>query len=107
MIKNMRALLGISLLLILFTSCETLQGPVVEQCSLLSWGLHCVKARDGMEDTVEWDLSFKEARGHLCTSADSYRELRDFYDGISQELLEYRAVYGPLPTNNKSDVDEE
>lgn len=107
MIRNTPALLVILLLLTLFTSCESLDGPVVERCSILSWGLHCVKARDGMDDAIEWDLGFKEAKGHICTSLRSYQVLADFYDGISQELLEYRALYGDLPSGNKAEVIED
>ena len=91
MIRNLLSFSVISLLLIVFTSCESINGPVVERCGVLSWGLHCVKAQNGSSEVLEWDLSMKDARGYQCTSLQSYQVLADFYDGLASEVLECRS----------------
>ena len=93
--KLIKGLLGISLLLTLSISCQSIDVPQVWRCTIYSKSLDCFYV-ESIDEILEKSLSLKASRGYQCVSPNDARELQNSWDDVVEELLIYRAKYGPL-----------
>ena len=92
--KLIKDLLGILLLLILFTSCNTIEVPPYARCTVYSDGILCLKEAEGT--MTEWFINFDHAFGYQCTTPEDAQMLANEWDELAKEVLIYRAKYGEL-----------